>query len=191
MSAMIIKRHVTDGLEIAKRHKLGEPILDGIAQHHGTTLIHYFYHKAKEAAAPGEIISEQDYRYPGVKPQSREAALVMIGDSIEAAARTLPDPTPARLKGLVNKIINIKFTDGQLDESDLTLRDLHLIAKAFIRVLTSIYHKRIEYPDFPAEAGAKKRDRDADRDSESAEAAETTDTDAEEDRPDNLRRLGL
>ena len=187
---MIIKRHVTDGLEIAKRHKLGEPILDGIAQHHGTTLIHYFYHKAREAA-PEETISEQDYRYPGVKPQSREAALVMIGDSIEAAARTLPNPTPARLKGLVNKIINVKFTDGQLDESDLTLRDLHLIAKAFIRVLTSIYHKRIEYPEFPADAGAKKRDKDADRDSESTQTAEVTNADAEEDRPDNLRRLGL
>ena len=117
--------------------------------------------------------------------------MVMIGDSIEAAARTLPDPTPARLKGLVNKIINVKFTDGQLDESDLTLRDLHLIAKAFIRVLTSIYHKRIEYPDFPAEAGTKKREKDADRDSESTQAAEANHAEAEEDRPDNLRRLGL
>lgn len=191
MSAMIIKRHVTDGLEIAKRHKLGEPILAGIAQHHGTTLIQYFYHKAMEEREDGQVVGENEFRYPGQKPQTREAALVMIGDSIEAAARTLSNPTPARLQGLVNKIINTKFTDGQLDECDLTLKDLHLMAKAFIRILTSIYHKRIEYPDMPPTAGTKKREVDADRHTEQADPAENCDEDTENNRPDDLRRLGL
>lgn len=191
MSAMIIRRHVTDGLEIAKRHKLGEPILAGIAQHHGTTLIQYFYHKAVEECEEDGTVGENEYRYPGQKPQTREAALVMIGDSIEAAARTLSDPTPARLQGLVNKIINVKFTDGQLDECDLTLKDLHLMAKAFTRILTSIYHKRIEYPDMPTTAQVKKREPDADRHNEPQEPAEASDEDTEDNRPDNLRRLGL
>lgn len=191
MSAMVIKRHVTDGLEIAKRHKLGEPILASIAEHHGTTLIQYFYHKAKEECEPGESVTENEYRYPGRKPQTREAALVMIGDSIEAAARTLADPTPARLQGLVNKIINMKFTDGQLDECDLTLKDLHLIAKAFTRVLTSIYHKRIEYPEMSAPMVAQKRDEHGNRHSEHTEQASAQHDDLEENRPDNLRRLGL
>ena len=191
MSAMIIRRHVTDGLEIAKRYKLGEPILAGIAQHHGTTLIQYFYHKAIEECEENGTVGENEYRYPGQKPQTREAALVMIGDSIEAAARTLSDPTPARLQGLVNKIINVKFTDGQLDECDLTLKDLHLMAKAFIRILTSIYHKRIEYPDMPTTAQVKRREPDADRHNEQAEPAALSDEDTEDNRPDNLRRLGL
>ncbi|MBT6432379.1 MAG: HDIG domain-containing protein [Deltaproteobacteria bacterium] len=191
MSAMIIRRHVTDGLEIAKRHKLGEPILAGIAQHHGTTLIQYFYHKAVEECEEDGSVGENEYRYPGQKPQTREAALVMIGDSIEAAARTLSDPTPARLQGLVNKIINVKFTDGQLDECDLTLKDLHLMAKAFTRILTSIYHKRIEYPDMPATAQVKRREPDGDRHNEPQEPASTGDEDTEDNRPDNLRRLGL
>ena len=159
MSAMIIKRHVTDGIEIAKRHKLGEPILAGIAQHHGTTLIQYFYRKAQEECEEGQTVTENEFRYPGPKPQTREAGLLMIGDSIEAAVRTLPNPTPARLQGLVNKMINLKFTDGQLDECDLTLKDLHLMAKAFMRILTSIYHKRIEYPDMAASAQGKKEKR--------------------------------
>ncbi len=191
MSAMIIKRHVTDGIEIAKRHKLGEPILAGIAQHHGTTLIQYFYRKAQEEREEGQIVTENEFRYAGPKPQTREAGLLMIGDSIEAAVRTLPNPTPARLQGLVNKMINLKFTDGQLDECDLTLKDLHLMAKAFMRILTSIYHKRIEYPDTPPNAQGKKRETNADRHTEPAESLQDHDQDAEENRPDNLRRLGL
>ena len=147
MSAMIIRRHVTDGLELARKHRLGAPILAGIAQHHGTTLIHFFYHRAKEQAQDGDTVNEADYRYPGQKPQSREAALVMLGDSIEAASRSMQETTPSRLQGLVNRIISSKFTDGQLEECDLTLRDLHTIAKSFSRVLNSIYHHRPEYPD--------------------------------------------
>ncbi|MEZ4271062.1 MAG: hypothetical protein R3C68_06410 [Myxococcota bacterium] len=188
MSAMIIKRHVTDGIEIARGYGLGEQIIAGIAEHHGTTLIQFFYHKAKELEDENNPVQESDYRYPGRRPQSREAALVMLGDSIEAASRSLADPSPARLKGLVNKIVNGKFTDGQLEECDLTLKDMHAIAKAFIRVLTPIYHQRVEYPD-PISKADKKTDGDSDQ--KPAKEADGVDSPSEEDRPDNIRRLGL
>ncbi len=190
LSAMIIKRHVTDGLEIARKHKLGEAIMAGIAEHHGTTLIHYFFHKAKEQAEPEAQPQESDYRYPGRKPQSREAALVMLGDSIEAASRSLADPTPARLQGLVSRIINTKFTDGQLDECDLSLMDLHAIAKSFTRVLNSIYHTRPEYPELLKDlTGGKKAH--ADPDSKPEKRPKGPDEPGAGDRPENLRRLGL
>ena len=140
MSALIIKAHVKDGAELARENGIAEPIIDFIEQHHGTTLISFFYNKAveqAEARGDGERIQEIDYRYPGPKPQTRETGIAMLADGIEAAARTIDDPTPARLQGLVQKIINMKFTDGQLDECDLTLRDLHEIAKAFLRVLAA------------------------------------------------------
>lgn len=196
MSAMVIKRHVTDGIEIAKRHGLGEAIQAGIVEHHGTTLIQFFYHKAKEQADEQNPVAETDYRYPGRKPQTRESALVMLGDSVEAASRSLADPTPARLQGLVTRIINHKFTDGQLEECDLTLRDLHLIAKAFSRVLGSIYHQRPEYPGVLQDLGgsAKKQGHHADshaKQSPKGKTASGEDTGSEEDRPDNIRRLGL
>ena len=188
MSAMIIRRHVTDGIELATRYRLGAPILAGIAQHHGTTLIQYFYHRAKEQLEEGQTISEEDYRYPGQKPQSREAALVMLADSIEAAARALSEPTPARLQGLVTRIISHKFTDGQLEECDLTLRDLHTIAKSFSRVLTSIYHHRLEYPDLLHDGGKKQN---GDTDSKSKKGSDDHDDPPAEGGQDNLRRLGL
>jgi len=196
MSAMIIRRHVTEGLEIAKRYGLGEQILAGIAEHHGKALIQYFYHKHKENEEKYGEVSEHEYRYPGRKPQTRESALVMIADSIEAAARSIAEPTSARLKGLVNRIINIKFTDGQLDECDLTLRDLHIIAKAFMRVLDSIYHQRVEYPELLKDLSRKKeqlrKEKDnGDSDSKSKKTSSGSDQDSDENRPDDLRRLGL
>ena len=118
----------------------------------------------------------------------------MIADSIEAAARALANPTPARLQGLVNRIINVKFTDGQLDECDLTLRDLHIIAKAFMRVLNSIYHQRVEYPELDNPLESKKEPHKRDHghsDSKPAKTAADPHHSTEEDRPDNLRRLGL
>jgi cyclic-di-AMP phosphodiesterase PgpH len=160
----------------------------GIAEHHGTTLIHYFFHKAKEQD-PDDPPQESDYRYPGRKPQSREAALVMLADSIEAASRSLADPTPARLQGLVLRIINIKFTDGQLDDCDLTLKDLHIIAKSFSRVLNSIYHTRPEYPELLKDISGKKGHGDADH--KSQKRPKDPDDPDPSDRPDNLRRLGL
>jgi cyclic-di-AMP phosphodiesterase PgpH len=186
MSAMVIKRHVTDGLEIAKGYRLGQEILSGIAEHHGTTLIQYFYHRALEEAGEEGVVNEIDYRYPGRRPQSRESALVMLGDSVEAAARSIPDPTTARLQGMVNKVINAKFTDGQLEQCDLTLRDLHTIAKAFMHVLTSIYHHRVEYPE-----PAKVRRLHEDTDSKSSQASAPEDSPDPGDGPSDIPRLGL
>lgn len=150
MSALIIKSHVKEGMELAHQHKLPMEIQSFIPQHHGTSLIEYFYDKALSEAGEGETVDESLYRYPGPKPQTKEAGILMLADAIEASSRTLQDPTPARIQGLVQKMINRVFAGGQLDESELTLRDLHSIAKSFTRVLSGIYHRRIEYHD-PAE----------------------------------------
>ncbi|MFB6262965.1 MAG: HDIG domain-containing metalloprotein, partial [Bradymonadaceae bacterium] len=148
MSALIIKNHVKDGIELARAHGLPREIEDFIAQHHGTSLIAYFYHQAKEMEDPDvPEVEESDYRYPGPKPQTRETAICMLADGVEAASRAMRNPTPARLKGLVQKIINRAFTDGQLDECDLTLRDLNQIASAMTRILTGIFHHRPQYPE--------------------------------------------
>ncbi|MCB0324425.1 MAG: HDIG domain-containing protein [Bdellovibrionales bacterium] len=150
MSALIIRTHVKDGVEMAEKHGLPRPIIDFIPQHHGTALIEYFYDKALSEAPEGEDVDESHYRYPGPKPQTREAGILMLADGVEASSRTLVDPSPAKIQGLVQKMINKVFTGGELDESSLTLKDLHLIAKSFTRVLTGIYHRRIEYSE-PAE----------------------------------------
>lgn len=147
MSALIIKSHVKDGLDMARQHRLPVEIQDFIAQHHGTSLIAFFYHRAKELEDPDiPEVDEKDYRYPGPKPQTRETAICLLADGVEAASRAMPNPSPARLKGLVQTMINKAFTDGQLDECELTLKDLNSIAKAFTRILTGIYHHRPEYP---------------------------------------------
>ncbi len=146
LSTLIVTSHVKDGVELAKQHRLPEVVIDFIRQHHGTTLVKYFYQKAKEMGREDDC-DEKDFRYPGPKPQSKEAAIVLLADSVEAAARTLSRPTPGRIEGLVRKIVKDHLADGQLDESDITLRDLDKICDAFVRVLTGIYHKRIEYPE--------------------------------------------
>jgi putative nucleotidyltransferase with HDIG domain len=147
MSKTILISHVKDGLELALKYKLGKAIIDGIVQHHGTTLISFFYNRALENqdASMGDV-NEVDFRYPGPKPQFREVALIMLADSIEAAARSLDEPTPARLENIVKNIIQRKFMDGQLDECNLTLKDLTVIELSFVRVLLGIYHQRIDYP---------------------------------------------
>jgi cyclic-di-AMP phosphodiesterase PgpH len=147
MSALIIMAHVKDGIKLAKEYKLPQRIIDMIPQHHGTNLITYFYNKAKELEDPSvQQIHEGDYRYPGPKPQTREAAIVMLADKVEAASRVLTEPTPQRITGLVQRIVSNIFMDGQLDECDLTLRDLQKISDAFVRTLIAIYHHRVEYP---------------------------------------------
>ena len=152
MSSLILVSHVKDGIELAKGSKLGNKIIDIIRQHHGTRLINYFYQKAKEQEKPGvQEVDERDFRYLGPKPQTKEAGLVMLADAVEAASRTLDDPTPARIQGLVQKIINDIFIDGQLDECELTLKDLNEIAKSFNIILNAIHHHRIEYPDSQSE----------------------------------------
>jgi hypothetical protein len=147
MSSLILISHVKDGMEIAKRNRLGKSIQDIISQHHGTS-INYFYQKAKELNAGAEqTVSEKDFRYPGPRPQTKEAGLVMLADAVEAASKTLTEPTPARIQNMVNRIITNIFTDGQLDECELTLKDIHLIAQSFIRILNGIFHARVEYPE--------------------------------------------
>jgi cyclic-di-AMP phosphodiesterase PgpH len=159
MSALIIRSHVKDGMELAAKHGLPQAIRDMIPQHHGTSRIEFFYGKAcKEAEEAGESPDEVDpslYSYPGPKPQTREAGILMLADGMEAAARTIEELTHDRIQGMVQKKINKIFASGQLDECELTLKDLHLIAKCFTRVLTGIYHQRIAYAE-PAEKISEK-----------------------------------
>jgi len=152
MSSLIITNHVKNGVELAQKYGLNKKIIDIIKQHHGTGLVFYFFKRALEKTV-GEDVIEEGFRYPGPKPQTKEAACVLLADSVEAASRTLDDPGPASIKGLVRKIINNKFIDGQLDECDLTLKDLEKIAEVFTHILTGIYHSRVEYPE---ETGKKK-----------------------------------
>lgn len=147
MSSLIIVNHIKNGIELAQQYKLPKRIIDFIPEHQGTSLIYFFYQKALQQAKDGEGVKEEDFRYPGAKPQSKETAVVLLADSVEAASRSLEDPAPARIRGLVRKMINNKFIDGQLDECDLTLRDLNAIAESFVRVLTGTFHTRVPYPE--------------------------------------------
>jgi len=147
MSSLIITNHVKDGIELAKKYKLPHEITDFIAQHHGTGLIHYFYQRALEKVSDEELLKEEGFRYPGPKPQSREVAIVLLADSVEAASRALPEPNAAQLKGVVRRIFNNKFIDSQLDECDLTLKGLEIISESMLKILSGIYHTRIEYPE--------------------------------------------
>ncbi|OQX63602.1 MAG: hypothetical protein B5M56_02420 [Desulfococcus sp. 4484_241] len=164
MSSLILISHVKEGVEIARQYRLGKAIEDAIQQHHGTRLISYFYEKAKrqqeEAGRhPGgkeQEVNMDDFRYPGPMPQTREVGIVMLADEIEAAARTLESPTPSRLQGLMQNLINKTFSEGQLNDCELTLKDLNKIAKSFNTILSGIYHNRIEYPD--RENGKKKNE---------------------------------
>jgi cyclic-di-AMP phosphodiesterase PgpH len=184
LSTMIITSHVKEGIELARQHKLPQVIIDIIQQHHGTGVITYFYQKAKEYYEPskpvysqrtnelpgsslhyeimpdrhehGPLPPEEEFRYPGPKPQTRVAALVMMADAVEAASRVLIDPTPVRISALVNRIINYIFLEGQLDECELTLKDIFLIRKHFSYILTGILHKRIDYPGFDFGSDQKK-----------------------------------
>jgi putative nucleotidyltransferase with HDIG domain len=145
LSALVITSHTKDGLEIAAKYKLPQPIKDIIAQHHGTTLLAYFYNKAKNGDK-GDSVSQDNFRYSGPKPKTREAAVVMLADSVEAAVRAMPDKTSGRIEGFIHKIIREKLDDGQLDKCDLTLGELNKIGEAFNKVLSGYFHARIEYP---------------------------------------------
>lgn len=161
LSSMVVMAHVRDGVDLAETHGLPRAIIDLIPQHHGTRLVSFFYQKALEATDPSlEAVAEETYRYPGPKPQTREAAILMLADAVEASVRTLEDPTSGRIQGLVQTITNTIFVDGQLDECDLTLRDLHRIAKSFTRVLTGMFHARVDYPGGTLETGRRRDDHD-------------------------------
>lgn len=147
-SARIITSHVTYGTKLAKEIGLPKKIADFIPQHHGTRTLHFFLRKAQSEARAGEHIDEKDFRYPGPKPQFKEAAIMMLADSCEAAARSLARPDPDNIRAIVVKIVDAVITDGQLDECDLTLQEITRIREAIISALTAIYHARIDYPGF-------------------------------------------
>ena len=144
MSALILTAHVKKGMELALSHRLGMEVAEIICQHHGTGSIQFFYKKAQEL---GENPKIEDYSYPGPKPQTREAAIVMLADSIEASSRSMDEPTPSRLQNHIDTIIKGTFANGQLDESALTFQDLDKLAQSFLRVLTGLFHHRIKYPE--------------------------------------------
>ncbi|WP_067931059.1 HD family phosphohydrolase [Alicyclobacillus kakegawensis] len=146
LSHLIITSHVSDGLAMLEEAGLPKPIRDICATHHGTTILWYFYNKAREQDKNGTVRVD-DFRYPGPKPKTRECAIVMICDAVEAAVRSMAKPTPNRVEGVIRKIIRDRLQDGQLDECDLTLQDLDAMVGAFMKTLKGIYHSRIEYPD--------------------------------------------
>lgn len=150
LSTLIITSHVKDGVEMAKQHKIPGVVIDIIKQHHGDSVVSYFYHKAKQGENSDKVTMDS-FRYEGPKPQTKEAAIVMLADSVEAAVRSMPDHSPGKIEGMIRKIHRDKLESGQLDESDLTLRDLDIIAEAFLDILGGIFHQRVEYPDLEQE----------------------------------------
>jgi putative nucleotidyltransferase with HDIG domain len=171
MSSLIIINHVKEGCELARQYNLGKVITDIIRQHHGTSVVSYFYEKAQKDKDPSvRLIPETEFRYPGPRPQTREAGIVLLGDIVEASSRTLSDPTPARIRNLVQNRIKSAFMDGQLDECDLTLSDLNKVAEVFTRTLSGIFHHRIDYPESSREA-ARSRESNAGPDQKQAEKA--------------------
>lgn len=150
MSTLIIIAHVKEGAELARQYNLPKPIIDLIMEHHGTTLVEYFYHRASEQSLsdpsnPG--VDEQTYRYPGPKPSTRESAVMMLSDAVESASRSLTEPTPARIKSLVHDLAMKRLLDGQFDECGLTLEELKEIERSLVKSLNAVYHGRVKYPD--------------------------------------------
>lgn len=154
MSALILLSHTKKGVELAEQYRLGSDICDIIAQHHGTRIMHFFYDKAIKL---GESPQEAEYRYPGPRPQTKESAILMLADSVEASSRTLVDPTPARIQSHIDTIVKGIFAEGQLDESELTFKELHHLSENFQRILTGLFHQRIAYPESKATSSAQSK----------------------------------
>ena len=192
MSSLILVSHIKEGVELAREHKLAKEIVDGIRSHHGTSLIRYFYEKARLLKG-ADAVKAEDFRYPGPKPRTRETALVMLADAVEAASRSLENPTPARIKGLVKSLIDRVLSDGQLDECDITLKDLHAIAVSFNTILNGIHHHRIEYIDprpAPDENG-RGRTKNGYSDRQPPKTASDPAADDAPPDPDHLRRANV
>jgi putative nucleotidyltransferase with HDIG domain len=151
MSTLIIIAHIKDGADLARQHHLPQPIIDFIEQHHGTTLVEYFFRRAseqqREADPESGDVEESSFRYPGPKPQTREAAVLMLADAVESASRTLVEPTPSRIENLVEEITMKRLLDGQFDECDITLQDLRSVQDSLIKSQIAIYHGRVKYPE--------------------------------------------
>jgi cyclic-di-AMP phosphodiesterase PgpH len=160
MSALILVNHVKEGAELARLHHLPQVIVDAIEQHHGTRLMRFFHNRALEQSGreSGEV-READYRYPGPRPRNKVMAVLMLADAVEAASRTLTDPTPAKLRGLIQTLFDDCLQDGQLDRTDLTLSDLRVVSEAFLRLLSTIFHQRVDYPGFDFNAVARREKR--------------------------------
>jgi len=146
MSALVIAAHVKDGIELGRKWRLPQTIIDFIPEHHGTMVMEYFYHKALEAD-DNVTVKVDDFRYPGPKPQSRETAILMLADAVEAATRSLAKPTPSRIKEITKQILDKRMLSGELDESNLSLSDIARVRDAFIPLLSGIHHARIVYPN--------------------------------------------
>jgi putative nucleotidyltransferase with HDIG domain len=160
MSALVVADHVKHGIELGRKWRLPQAVIDFIPEHHGTSVMEYFYHKALES---GESVKVDDFRYPGPKPQNRETGILMLADAVEAATRSLAKPTPGRIKEVTKRIIDKRLLSGELDESNLTISDLAKIRQAFIPLLTGIHHARIAYPGQQAKEGERNKVRDGDR----------------------------
>jgi putative nucleotidyltransferase with HDIG domain len=145
MSALILASHVKEGIDLAKNEKMPKVVMDGIREHHGTTVMAFFYNKALEYDSH-DSVNVDDFRYPGPRPQSKETALIMLADSCEAAVRSLKEPTAPRIRATVSKIFAARMNDGELDNSGLTLNDIAAIREKFIQFLTGIFHPRVQYP---------------------------------------------
>ena len=163
LSSLIITAHIKEGVELAREANLPQQVIDFIEQHHGTSLVKYFYNRALEEDRDG-CISEGSFRYEGPKPQTKELALVMLADSVEAAVRSLQNPTPETIRNMVKSIIKDKLDDGQLENSPLTFKDLETITKSFCKILEGAYHKRIEYPEIIVKEFEKRRENYGDHD---------------------------
>jgi cyclic-di-AMP phosphodiesterase PgpH len=146
MSALIIAEHVKAGEELGREHNLPEAVLSFIPTHHGTTLMEYFYRKAKEEGGEAAVVDESEFRYPGPRPQTNEHGIVMLADSVEAASRSLDKPTPKRIEGLIDVIFKARIEDGQLAQTALTFSDLDRIRETFLSILNGVYHFRVKYP---------------------------------------------
>jgi putative nucleotidyltransferase with HDIG domain len=157
MSALVVADHVKNGIELARKWRIPQAVIDFIPEHHGPSLMEYFYHKALES---GDSVKVDDFRYPGPKPQNRETGILMLADAVEAAPRSLAKPTPGRIKEVTKQIIDKRLLSGELDESGLTISDLAKIREAFIPLLTGIHHARIVYP------GQKEKVKEAEREVE-------------------------
>jgi len=192
MSSLILIAHIKDGVEIARENKLGHLITDTIRQHHGTSQIKYFYEKAKQLKGE-DSVKIDDFRYPGPKPQTKEAGLVMLADVVEAASRTLENPTPSRIQGRVQNLINQIFSDGQLDACELTLKDLHNIAKSFNKILNAIHHHRIEYSESRAAGNGHEKGKlkSGSSDRQQAKHPQNRKEEASANGESHLKRLGL
>jgi putative nucleotidyltransferase with HDIG domain len=148
-SVRIITGHVRRGIKMAEEADLPPQIIDFIPQHHGTRVLAYFYHKAKsQAEAGGGTVNIDDFRYPGPKPQTKEAVILMLADGAEASVRSLDEPTPENIRAIIKKIVDSVTADGQLDESSVTMKELTTIRESLVNTLINIYHQRISYPGF-------------------------------------------